>query len=131
MYPFRLRNLNGILMYNVKAPIRYGGYVNDLQRENEQLRRLVGELAFGGKTHTGEKSRPTLDLPIPCECGHVIIQRLTFGLNTFKLTQKQPDIRGVNAWVEGTVVEVSFHGISQGDHFQTVCMKCGRDIAQG
>jgi len=101
--------------------------MDDLQRENAQLRRLVDELLAGKKTiWPGEEACPVLDLPSPCECGNVIIQRFLFSAATFTLTQ--PLMTGNRTMkLEGTPEKISIHGIDHRDG-KLVCSQCGRNV---
>ena len=101
--------------------------MEELQRENEQLRRLVGELLSGKKTAwPGEEACPVLDLPSPCECGNVIIQRFLFSATTFTLTY--PLMTGNRTMkLEGTPEKISIHGIVHRDG-KLVCSQCGRNV---
>lgn len=94
----------------------------DVQQENQQLRQLVTELIIRG--NEPRVTRPTLDLPVRCECEAMILHRYTFDPASF--TFSQPDEK-LNAQFSGTVVEISIHGIDDIGG-KVVCRRCHRNI---
>jgi hypothetical protein len=96
--------------------------VDDLQRENQQLRRLAADLGqlvdrlVHGEEHIDP--RPTLNIPHPCRCGATIMRQYRFDPATFEMTL--PDTK---ATITGTVVETNIHEI---DFIggKLVCRRC-------
>lgn len=102
--------------------------IETLQAENAQLRQMIRELILTEQTRKslwpGEEGCPVLDLPHPCTCGNVIIERFLFKPDTFRLTY--PDNTAMK--VEGTLEAVSLHDIDFRDGI--VCRKCGHKLVR-
>ena len=99
--------------------------MDEIERENQTLRRLVTELVMG-KRHAllGEEMCAVLKVPLPCECGAIIWQRFLFRPTPFALIFGRDSLKA-----EGVPKEVSLHGIgSQGG--KTGCAACGREVKQ-
>ena len=100
---------------------------DELRRENAELRELVRGLILTEQAKKtlwpGEEGCPVLDLPHPCACGNVIIERFLFAPDTFQFSV------GNTMKVEGTPREVSLHSID----FHAgglACRECGRKLVR-
>lgn len=99
--------------------------MDEIERENQTLRRLVTELVMGKRhVQTGDENCATLEIPLPCECGAIVWRRFLFHPTPFTLTVERESIK-----VEGKPKEVSLHGITvQGS--KVCCRECGREVKE-
>ena len=102
--------------------------LDELRRENAELRQTLRELILTGEMKKSlwpsQEGCPVLDLPHPCACGNVIIERFLFAPDSFKLTIAENSMK-----VEGSIKEVSLHDIDYRDK-NIVCRKCGRKFVR-
>lgn len=102
---------------------------DDLCRENAELRELLRHFILNDQAKKtlwpDQEGCPVLDLPHPCECGNVIIERFLFKPDTFHLTYTE----STSLKVEGTFQEVSLHPIDV-TRIGIICRKCGRKFVR-
>lgn len=99
--------------------------MDEIERENQTLRRLVAELVIGKRhTQSGNEMCAVLEVPLPCECGAIIWRRFLLYPTPFTLIVDRESIK-----VEGKPKEISLHGITvQGG--KVCCRECGREVKE-